>query len=111
MGRTPTTTGTTDTPAEPREPEIMRSGMLANIVTLELVEMIDEATKRYEAAHLGRTMTATLAAVRGLVGDVRAYHRLPAINWRTGAPFEETASGNGAVPGELALVPETGAES
>jgi len=102
MGRTTTTTGTADTPAEPREPEVMRSAMLANIVTLELVEMISEAATRYEAAHLGRTMTATLAAVRGLVSDVRAYHRLPAVDWRSGQVMGEAASDNGSAPAEAA---------
>jgi hypothetical protein len=103
MGRTSTATGTTDATPEPREPEIMRSAMLANIITLELVEMVREADTRYEAAHMGRTMTATLAAVRGLVSDVRAFHRLPAINWATGLPFGDTdVSTNGAAPAEAA---------
>jgi hypothetical protein len=104
MGRTPTTASTADTPAEPREPEIMRSAMLANIITLELVEMISEAATRYEAAHMGRTVGATLAAVRGLVSDVRAYHRLPAIDWRSGRVVGEAASDNGAAPAEAAEV-------
>jgi hypothetical protein len=90
MARTP---ASTDTAAEPREPEILRSGDLANIITLELVEMIDEATKRHEAAGQGRRMGATLAACRGLVRDVRAVHRLPAIDWTTGEP-----SSNGTEP-------------
>jgi hypothetical protein len=101
MGRTPTT-GTADTATEPREPEVMRSGDLANIVTLELVEMIDEATKRYEAASMGRKMAGTLAACRGLVRDVRALHRLPAIDWRTGLPMGQ-AAGNGQVDREAYL--------
>lgn len=95
MGRTPTT----DIVDAPPEPEIMRSAMLANIVTLALVEMIDEATKRYEREKIGRRMAGELAAVRGLVRDVRAVHRLPAIDWRTGEPEPEpVASDNGAVP-------------
>ena len=99
MGRTPNTTGTTDTAAEPREPEIMRSAMLANIITLELVDMIDEATRRHEREGQGRRMAATLAAVRGLVRDLRASHRLPAIDWRTGLPVgEPVPSENGTEP-------------
>ena len=99
MGRTASTTGTTDTAAEPREPEILRSAMLANIITLELVDMIDEATKRHEREGQGRRMAATLAAVRGLVRDVRAVHRLPAVDWRTGLPVGEAVpSENGAAP-------------
>jgi hypothetical protein len=100
MGRTPTTTatGTTDTP-EPRAPEVLASGDLANIVTLELVEMISEAEKRYEAASMGRKMAATLAACRGLVRDLRALHWLPALDWRTGLPIgEPVGSDNGATP-------------
>lgn len=107
MGRTPTT-GTSADAAEPRPAEIMTSAMLADIVTTELVEMIDEATKRYEAAHMGRKMAPTLAALRGTVRDVRAWHGLPAIDWATGLPI---GAPTGAAPGELALVPETGAES
>ena len=80
----------------------MRSAMLANIITLELVEMIDEAAKRYEAAEQGRRMAATLAAVRGLVRDVRAVHELPAIDWRTGLPVGEAVpSDNGTEPAEV----------
>jgi type II secretory pathway component PulM len=93
MGRTPAST--TDATPEPREPEIMRSAMLANIITLELVAMIDEAAKRYEAEQQGRRMAATLAAVRGMVRDVRALHALPAIDWTTGEP-----SSNGTEPAE-----------
>jgi hypothetical protein len=104
MGRTPTTGAPVTTTDEPREPEIMRSGDLANIVTLELVDMITEAVTRYEAAHMGRRMAPTLSAVRGLVRDVRALHRLPAINWQTGLPVGETASDNGAAPAEAAEV-------
>ena len=101
MGRTPSTTGT-DTTAEPREPEIMRSAMLANIITLELVEMIDEAAQRHEREGQGRRMAATLAAVRGLVRDVRAVHRLPVVDWRTGLPEgEPVPSDNGAEPAEV----------
>jgi hypothetical protein len=97
MGRTPAATGgTTD---EPRElPEVMRSGDLAEIVTLELVDMIGEAVTRYEGAHLGRKMAATLAACRGLVRDLRAAHGLAAIDWRTGQPVGQAASDNGATP-------------
>ena len=51
MGRTPSTTSADSAPeGAPPVPEIMRSAMLANIITLELVEMIDEAAKRHEAA-------------------------------------------------------------
>jgi len=97
MGRTPASA--TDTAPEPPEPEIMRSAMLANIITLELVDMIDEAAKRHEAAGQARRMSATLAAVRGLVRDVRAVHRLPVINWTTGLPEgEPVPSDNGAEP-------------
>ena len=108
MGRTGSTTST-DTPtasaAKPPEPEILRSAMLANIITLELVEMIDETTKRHEREGQGRRMAATLAAVRGLVRDVRAVHRLPAIDWRTGAPMGEAVpSENGTEPAEAAEV-------
>lgn len=99
MGRTTGGTAATDTPAEPREPEILRSAMLANIITLELVDMIDEATRRHEREGQGRRMAATLAAVRGLVRDVRASHRLPAVDWRTGLPVDEPVPGdNGAAP-------------
>lgn len=101
MGRTPGGTAATDTPttAKPPEPEIMRSAMLANIITLELVELLDEATTRYEREGQGRRMAATLAAVRGMVRDVRAVHRLPAIDWRTGLPIGEAVPGdNGAAP-------------
>jgi hypothetical protein len=103
MGRTASTTGTTDTTtasaAKPREPEIMRSAMLANIITLELVDMIDEAATRHEREGQGRRMAATLAAVRGLVRDLRAVHALPVINWRTGLPEgEPVPSENGAEP-------------
>lgn len=93
MARTP---ASTDAAPEPREPEIMRSGMLANIITLELVEMIDEATKRHEAAGQARRMSATLAAVRGLVRDVRALHELPAIDWTTGEPSSNGTEPDGA---------------
>ena len=94
MGRT-----NTEIAAEIRsEPEVMRSAMLANIVTLELVEMVEEAATRYEREGQGRRMAATLAAVRGLVRDMRAVHRLPAIDWRTGLPVGEVASDNGAEP-------------
>lgn len=114
MGRTPSTTST-DTPAasaaKPPEPEILRSAMLANIITLELVDMIDEATKRHEAQGQGRRMAATLAAVRGLVRDVRAVHRLPVINWQTGLPEgEPVPSDNGTEPAEPAEA-TAGAES
>ena len=102
MGRTPGGTAAATDAAEPREPEIMRSAMLANIITLELVEMIDEAAKRYEAAEQCRRMAATLAAVRGLVRDVRAVHELPAIDWRTGLPVGEAVpSDNGTEPAEV----------
>ena len=40
--------------------------------------------------------------IRDRVRDVRAAHRLPAINWRTGLPVGETASDNGAAPAEAA---------
>jgi len=100
MGRTPASTA--DATPEPREPEILRSAMLANIITLELVDMIDEAAKRHEAAGQGRRMSATLAAVRGLVRDVRALHELPAIDWRTGIPAgEPVPSDNGTEPAEV----------
>jgi len=47
-------------------------------------------------------MSATLAAVRGLVRDVRALHELPAIDWRTGIPAGEPApSDNGTEPAEV----------
>ena len=101
MSRTPGGTAATDTPAKPPEPEIMRSAMLANIITLELVEMIDEATKRHEAEGQGRRMAATLAALRGMVRDIRASHRLPALDWRTGLPIGEAVpSSNGTEPAE-----------
>ena len=103
MGRTPSTTSADSAPeGAPPVPEIMRSAMLANIITLELVEMIDEAAKRHEAAGQGRRMAATLAAVRGLVRDVRAVHELPAIDWRTGLPVGEAVpSDNGTEPAEV----------
>lgn len=88
----------TGTEPERREPEIMVSGHLANIITLSLIEMIEEATKRYEAAGLGRRMAAELAAMRGTVDDVRRWHTLSAVNWRTGMPIGEGASDNGSVP-------------
>ncbi len=95
MGRTPTTGTATD---EPRTPEIITSAALADIVTLELVDMISAADVRYEAAHLRRRMTPVLNAVRGLVRDVRALHGLPVIDWRSGLVVGETASDNGAAP-------------
>jgi hypothetical protein len=98
MGRTTTSTSTEDA-AEPRLPEILRSSHLANILTTELIEMISEADKRYEAQGLARRMAAELAALRGTVTEVRAWHRLPAINWATGLPFGDTdVSTNGAEP-------------
>lgn len=89
--------GTTAVP----EPEIMRSAHLANILTLALVEMIEEAAKRYEAAGLGRRMAPELAAMRGTVREIRSWHSLPAIDWRSGLPVgdpADTASSNGTEP-------------
>lgn len=106
MVRTPTGTDTpTASAAKPPEPEIMRSAMLANIITLELVDMINEATTRHEREGQARRMAGTLAAVRGMVRDVRAVHRLPAIDWRTGVPVgEPVPSENGTEPAEAAEV-------
>jgi hypothetical protein len=97
MGRTPAAVSGTET-TETREPEVMRSADLAEIVTLELIDMIGEAVTRYETAHLGRKMAPILSACRGLVRDVRAVHGLRAIDWRTGLPVGETVSDNGAEP-------------
>jgi hypothetical protein len=80
----------------------MTSGHLANIITLSMIEMIEEATKRYEAQGLGRRMAAELAAMRGTVDDVRRWHSLAAIDWRTGLPVTETD--NGAVPVDAAAI-------
>ena len=98
MGRTAAGTAGTTTD-ERREPEIITSGHLANILTLRLVEMIEEATTRYEAQSLGRVMAPELAAMRGTVDDIRAWHRLAAIDWNTGLPVGvPVQSDNGAVP-------------
>jgi hypothetical protein len=101
MGRTSTTAGSAGTEPERREPEIMTSGHLANIITLSMIEMIEEATKRYEAQGLGRRMAAELAAMRGTVDDVRRWHALPAIDWRTGLPAgADVVSDNGTAPAD-----------
>lgn len=94
MGRTPTTS----TADEPATPEIMTSAFLADILTMEMVGMIDEATKRHEAAHRGRERGPVLAALRGTVREIRKVHGLTAIDWRTHLPVTETASDNGAEP-------------
>jgi hypothetical protein len=96
----PATAGNAGTESPRKEPEIMTSGHLANIITLSMIEMIEDATKRYEAQGLGRRMAAELAAMRGTVDDVRRWHRLPAIDWRTGLPAGETVSDNGTAPAD-----------
>ena len=96
-----TTAGNAGSEPERREPEIMTSGHLANIITLSMIEMIEEATKRYEREGLGRRMAAELAAMRGMVDDVRRWHVLLAINWRTGLPVTETGSDNGTADAAL----------
>ena len=67
-----------DETAEPL-PEILRGPQLAAILTPLIDDMITEATARYEAQGIGRVMAAPLAAVRGLVDQVRRYHGLPVI--------------------------------
>ena len=76
MGRTASTTA--DENAEPL-PEILRGPQLAAILTPLIDDMVTEATARYEAQGIGRVMAAPLAAVRGLVDQVRRYHGLPVI--------------------------------
>lgn len=97
----PATAGNAGTESPRKEPEIMTSGHLANIITLSMIEMIEEATKRYEAQGLGRRMAAELAAMRGTVDDVRRWHRLPAIDWRSGLPVTDVDSDNGTADAAL----------
>ena len=75
---------TTDETAEPL-PDILRSKHLAAILTPLIDDMVTEATTRYERQGIGRVMEAPLAAVRGLVDQVRRYHGLPVLVREPGA--------------------------
>jgi hypothetical protein len=82
----------TDEPAEPL-PQILRGADLAAILTPLIDDMVTEATARYEAQGIGRVMAAPLAAVRGLVDQVRRYHGLPVLDREPGALLVTTDNG------------------
>jgi predicted ATP-grasp superfamily ATP-dependent carboligase len=69
----------TTTDDERELPQILRGADLAAILTPLIDDMVTEATARYEAQGIGRVMAAPLAAVRGLVDQVRRYHALPVL--------------------------------
>ena len=84
MGRTSATAA--DIVSAPNPPEITTSAFLADILTLEMVEMISEAAARHEKNHRGRERAPILSALRGTVREIRALHELAPIDWGTGEP-------------------------